>query len=82
VGGAGYLAVVVVAGLLLPPIHEVPKAFPAETLWHFREASIGMQAVLWTTLGLVFAATAQRVMTGQTMLPRRRPSAATAAASD
>jgi hypothetical protein len=82
VAGAGYLGVVVVAGLLLPSIHEVPKAFPAETLWRFREASIGMQAVLWTTLGLVFAATAQRVMTGQTMLPRRRPSAATATASD
>jgi Probable cobalt transporter subunit (CbtA) len=80
--GAGYLAVVVVAGLLLPAVHEVPAAFPAETLWRFREASIGTQAVLWTTLGLVFAGTAQRVMTGQTMLPRRRASAAPATASD
>ena len=33
----------------LPPVHEVPKTFPAETLCRFREASIGMQAVLWTT---------------------------------
>jgi uncharacterized membrane protein YidH (DUF202 family) len=82
VAGAGYLLVVVVAGWALPPIQEVPKAFPAVTLFRFRESSIGMQAVLWTTIGLVFAGTAQRVMTGQTILPRRRPSGATAAASD
>ncbi|HET6172714.1 MAG TPA: CbtA family protein [Gaiellales bacterium] len=68
----GYLLVVVVAGYALPPIHEVPRNFPAVTLYRFREASIGMQAVLWTTLGLVFAGLAQRVMTGQTILPRRR----------
>ncbi len=63
---------VVVAGLLLPSVNEVPKAFPAVTLYRFREAAIGMQAVLWTTIGLVFAGTAERVMTGRTMLPRRR----------
>ena len=55
--GACYLVVVVIAGLALPAIHEVPKTFPAETLFRFREASIGMQLVLWTTVGLVFAAT-------------------------
>ena len=38
-----YLLVVVVAGALLPSIHEVPKTFPAVTLFRFREASIGMQ---------------------------------------
>ena len=42
-------------GWALPPIQEVPKTFPAVTLFRFREASIGMQAVLWTTIGLVFA---------------------------
>jgi hypothetical protein len=51
----------------------VPKSFPAETLYRFREASIGMQAILWTTIGLVFAGTAPRVMTGQPIIPRRRP---------
>jgi hypothetical protein len=80
--GGGYLLVVVVAGWALPPVQEVPKAFPAVTLYQFREASIGMQAVLWTTIGLVFAGTAQRVMTGQTILPRRRSRSATVAASD
>jgi predicted cobalt transporter CbtA len=77
--GAAYLVVVVAAGLALPSVHEVPPAFPAETLFRFREASIGMQAVLWTTIGLVFAVTAQRVMTGQPILPRRRAVALPAA---
>jgi putative cobalt transporter subunit CbtA len=70
VAGLSYLAVVVAAGLILPGIHEVPKNFPATTLWRFREASIGMQAVLWTTIGLVFAAAAQRVMVGARPRPR------------
>ena len=30
-----------------------------------------MQAVLWATIGLVFGVTAQRVMAGRTILPRR-----------
>jgi predicted cobalt transporter CbtA len=81
VAAAGYLVVVVVAGLALPSVHEVPSTFPAETLYRFREASIGMQFVLWTTIGLVFAGTAQRVMTGQTIIPRR-PLVAPATATD
>jgi pimeloyl-ACP methyl ester carboxylesterase len=64
VAGLSYLAVVVAAGLILPGIHEVPKNFPATTLWRFREAAIGMQAVLWATIGVVFSVAAQRVMVG------------------
>lgn len=63
VAAGSYLVAVVVAGVLLPGVHEVPRGFPAETLWRFREASIGTQLVLWATLGLVFAASAERVMT-------------------
>jgi pimeloyl-ACP methyl ester carboxylesterase len=74
VAGLSYLAVVVAAGLILPGIHEVPKNFPATTLWRFREASIGMQAVLWATIGVVFSVAAQRVMVGA---PARRRAAAT-----
>ena len=77
-----YLLVVVIAGLLLPSVNEVPKTFPAVTLYRFREASIGMQAVLWTTIGLVFAATAERVMTGRARVPRRRPAAPARSAAD
>jgi Probable cobalt transporter subunit (CbtA) len=71
-GAAGYLVVVVIAGLALPSANEVPASFPAETLFRFREASIGMHLVLWTSIGLVFAGTAQRVMTGRTIIRRRR----------
>jgi Probable cobalt transporter subunit (CbtA) len=69
--GVLYLVVVIAAGLALPGIHEVPRAFSATTLWSFREATVGMQLVLWTSIGLVFAATATRVMAGKTILPRR-----------
>jgi predicted cobalt transporter CbtA len=65
---AAYLGVVVVAGLALPGVHELPKNFPATTLWTFREASVGAQLAIWTSIGLVFAATAQRVMAGKPML--------------
>jgi hypothetical protein len=36
-----------------------------------------MQAVLWSTIGLVFAPAAQRVLSGQPLIPRRiaRPAA-------
>jgi pimeloyl-ACP methyl ester carboxylesterase len=71
VAGLSYLAVVVAAGLILPGIHEVPKNFPATTLWRFREASIGMQAVLWATIGMIFSVAAQRVMAGEPVLRRR-----------
>jgi predicted cobalt transporter CbtA len=65
-----FLVLVVVGGLALPSIQEIPSDFPAATLWRFREASIGMQAVLWLTIGLVFAPLAQRVMTGRPMFAR------------
>ena len=78
VAALSYLAVVVAAGLILPGIHEVPKNFPATTLWRFREASIGMQAVLWATIGVVFSVAAQRVMAGARTRP---PAAATGLAA-
>jgi peptidoglycan/LPS O-acetylase OafA/YrhL len=61
---AAALFVVVVAGaaLALPSFHEVPSEFPQSTLWSFRAASIGMQAVLWLTIGLIFGPLAQRTM--------------------
>ncbi|WP_211245869.1 CbtA family protein [Actinomadura oligospora] len=37
-----------------PKPDAVPSGFPAETLWDFRIASLGMQVVLWATLGLLF----------------------------
>jgi uncharacterized membrane protein YidH (DUF202 family) len=68
-----FLFAVVAAGLALPGVHEIPKDFPATALWRFREASVGMQAVLWLTIGLAFAPTAQRVLNGQPIFARRQP---------
>jgi len=65
------LAIVVAAGLALPGVHEVPRAFPADVLWRFRISSVGLQAVMWTTIGLLFAALAQRAMSGRSLMPRR-----------
>jgi predicted cobalt transporter CbtA len=58
-----YVAIVAAAGVALPDVDEVPADFPATTLARFREASIGMQATMWATIGLIFAFAAQRVMT-------------------
>lgn len=70
--GLGYLAVVVIAGIVMPGIHELPGDFPASTLWRFREASVGTQAVTWGTIGLIFAPTAARVMAGRPVWTRPR----------
>lgn len=56
VAGTAYVIVIVAAMFVLPTLNEVPAAFSANTLWNFRVASLGIQAVLWTTLGLVFGA--------------------------
>lgn len=58
--GLAYVVAVSVAGALLPTFDEVPDDFPAQTLWEFRIASLGTQAVLWLTIGVAFAALLQR----------------------
>jgi len=49
-----YLLVIVAAFVVLPGFDEVPAAFPATTLWEFRLASLGMQTVLWMSLGVIY----------------------------
>lgn len=48
----GYLAVVVLAGSLMPTVNEVGD-FPGQTLWLFRRASLATQATLWGAIGIV-----------------------------
>ena len=57
---ASYLILVAVVGFLLPPINEVPDAFPAVVLWKFRIASIGAQLIMWGTFGLLFGSLTER----------------------
>jgi hypothetical protein len=47
-----YLVVVVVAADLMPSVKEL-GAFPAQTLWEFRRASVLTIATMWGTLGVV-----------------------------
>lgn len=54
---AGLIAYLIVLALtfeLLPAVNEVPASFPAVTLWDFRLASAGLQAVLWGGVGVIF----------------------------
>jgi predicted cobalt transporter CbtA len=60
VAGGCYVVAMIVVQRLLPDIDEVPDDFPAVVLWQFRMASLGMQLVMWTTIGLVFGALTHR----------------------
>ncbi|MGO4125617.1 CbtA family protein [Inquilinus sp. YAF38] len=60
IAGAVYIAIIAVAQVALPVVNEVPDGFPADLLWQFRIASLGMHAVLWTTIGLGFGVLAER----------------------
>jgi len=65
VGAAGFIVIVAVAQLLLPSINEVPDQFPAVVLWRFRIASLGIEFVLWTVIGVLFGIVAERVLAEQ-----------------
>ncbi|PAA00496.1 MULTISPECIES: CbtA family protein [Pseudomonas] len=61
-GVALYLVIVSVAAYLFPTINEVPENFSAVLLWKFRTASLGIQVVLWTSLGLIFGKVAEHAL--------------------
>ncbi|MGE0006844.1 MAG: CbtA family protein [Parvibaculaceae bacterium] len=44
----------------MPDINEVPEQFSAVVLWKFRVASLGIQLILWTVIGLAFGAVVER----------------------
>ncbi|XVU20669.1 CbtA family protein [Actinoplanes sp. CA-054009] len=73
---AGFLVVVVVGYTLLPTINEVPDTFPADLLWSFRIASLGTQVLLWSALGLAFAALLTARRTPATQAERETVAAA------
>jgi predicted cobalt transporter CbtA len=57
-----YVCVMLIAGSLLPEINEVPADFSAQLLWKFRTTSMGMNLVLWATLGILYGYAAERVL--------------------
>jgi hypothetical protein len=61
-GGALFIAVIAVTELILPGVHETPSGFSPDVLWQFRVASLGINATLWASIGLIFGALAERVI--------------------
>jgi Probable cobalt transporter subunit (CbtA) len=59
---AAFIAVIAVAQLILPAVHETPSGFPADVLYRFRLASLGINLTLWIAIGLGFGAAAERVL--------------------
>ncbi|MBG1231011.1 CbtA family protein [Aestuariivirga litoralis] len=54
IGGLVFVVLLSVVGYLLPAVNEVPENFSAVVMWQFRVASIGIQLVIWTVIGLGF----------------------------
>lgn len=75
--GAGYIVAVAVVMLVLPGIDEVPgpitdragtivfPGFPAGDLYEFRLYSMATQVIIWTTIGLVSAASFSKLLDGR-----------------
>jgi hypothetical protein len=63
--GAAFIVVIAIAQYAMPAINEVPDQFSAAVLWRFRVASLGIHAVMWTTIGLLFGALTERAMAAQ-----------------
>jgi predicted cobalt transporter CbtA len=69
-----YLLAIAAVMVVLPTVDETPQplrdasgaiiypGFPADVLYEFRLLSLGTQLVLWTTIGLVFATLAGRLL--------------------
>lgn len=69
--GAVFLALITIAYITLPAVNEVPATFPAVVLWRFRLASLGIQVILWTALGLGFGALTERTLIRPRPTPRQ-----------
>jgi len=64
VTGLVYATVVAISYAAMPGVNEAPEGFPAETLFKFRMASLGIQMVMWATIGLAFGYLTERALTG------------------
>lgn len=60
-----YIAFIAVIQALLPSVNEVPENFSATVLWNFRASTLGMHAIVWAVLGLLFGWVAERALIKQ-----------------
>ncbi len=57
---AAFVAGAAIVCAVLPVVDEVPDDFPATVLWHFRLATVAIQATMWATLGAGFGVLTRR----------------------
>lgn len=65
IAAGSYLVAMLALAAVLPVVSEMPQGFPANTVWTFRVASTGIQAILWATIGLVFGALTHRAASNE-----------------
>ena len=70
-----YVVLVGIIMIAMPGINEVPAAFPAQVLWNFRVASLGLHFVMWTSMGLLFGALVEHSQRAPRTLAARRANA-------
>ncbi|MCW2788830.1 MAG: hypothetical protein JWQ91_2934 [Aeromicrobium sp.] len=75
ISGAAFLAVTIVAGLLLPTVNEIGD-FPGDTLWYFRRASLLTNATMWAAIGVILTGLIGRVYEQESAVAARRDLAA------
>lgn len=50
----GYVVVVGIVYAVMPTVNETPAGFPTSAMWDFRVSSVGIQALLWASIGVAF----------------------------
>jgi len=75
VSAATYLAVVVLAGELMPTVNEIGD-FPADTLWYFRRGSLMTLATLWGVIGIALTGLIGKLYAQESASQARRDLAA------
>ena len=73
VGAAAFAVLTAIACLALPVVNEVPEGFPAQVLWQFRLASLGIQLILWCGMSLLFGTLTERALSAQAGSRRMAP---------
>jgi predicted cobalt transporter CbtA len=68
IGAGVYIVIFFIGQWILPDVLETPSDFPAVVLYRFRIANMGIEAVLWATMGLLFG-----YLTERSMQAGRRP---------
>ncbi len=72
-GAAVFAVLIAIAYLALPVVNEVPDGFPAQVLWKFRLASLGIQLILWCGTSLLFGTLTERALATGTASRRMTP---------